>query len=206
MSNQNKNSRIDSICGVILAGGKSSRFGENKALAEFHGQPLISRVAEIITSVFSSCLLVTNDPDTYKFLNLPMIGDIFPGHGPLAGIHAALTHVPQPEVFVTGCDMPRIDPRFIRYQCRLAEVEKEADAILPWLETGPEPLHGLYRKTCLPVIENSLKNGERKAVAVLEKLKVRRLEPDAILANGGDLKMFANINRPGDLYALFPKL
>lgn len=193
---------IESIAGVILVGGKSSRFGANKALAEFHGRPLISWVAKIITSVFSSCLLVTNTPEVYEFLKLPMTGDRFPGSGPLAGIHAALAHIKESQAFVVGCDMPLIDPRFIRYQCQLAEKAKDWDVILPWLETGPEPLHGLYRKTCLPVIEKCLEQGERKAGAVLEKLKVCRLGQEDILANGGDLRMFANINRPEDMAAL----
>ena len=76
--------------GVILAGGASSRFGSNKALALLRGRPIISHVAAVLEKTFHSHLLVTNSPETYQFLGWQMTTDIHPGQGPLAGIHSAL--------------------------------------------------------------------------------------------------------------------
>ena len=190
---------ISSSAGVILAGGKSSRFGSNKALADFSGRPLIEHVAEVITGIFSTCLLVTNTPETYEFLDLPMTGDLYPGSGPLAGIHAALRHVEQERVFVVACDMPNLNAGLIRYLCDIAENEDEYDAVIPWPESGPEPLHGVYHRRALPVIEESLDTGERKIGAVLEKLRVRRVRQEDILARVPDLRVFTNINQVDDL-------
>src|SRR5262245_65701091 len=73
------------ITGVILAGGKSSRMGQNKALMSLGGKRLVDRVVEVMRSVFDDLLMVTNTPDMYADLGLPMVRDVWPDQVSLGG-------------------------------------------------------------------------------------------------------------------------
>lgn len=188
---------ITDITGVILAGGKSSRFGSNKALAILHGKPLIKHVADTVTSIFQDCLLVTNTPEQYGFLNMPMVGDRYRNMGPLAGIHTALTKITTPRAFIVACDMPCVSTELIRYLCAIDE--QEYDVIIPWHEKGQEPLFGIYHKKAAVVIESYLKQRNCQIIKILEELLVRRIDEDELLAITGDFSCFKNINRPADL-------
>ncbi|MEN8232419.1 MAG: molybdenum cofactor guanylyltransferase [Thermodesulfobacteriota bacterium] len=185
------------ITGVILAGGQSNRFGSNKALALLHGKSLIQYVTETMTAIFNDCLLVTNAPEQYDFLNIPMIRDQYQDSGPLAGIHAALSHTGKAWIFVVGCDMPAITPDVIAFLCSF--VHEDCEAVIPWLETGAEPLCGLYHKTALAQIEQYLKDGKAQVRELLENLTVRKIKEQELLQVTGDLQVFYNVNRKQDL-------
>lgn len=183
-----------------MAGGSSSRFGTNKALALLNNNPLISHAASTMDKLFKERLLVTNTPATYKFLDWPMTGDIYKNKGPLAGIHAALNTIKEPRAFIVGCDLPFLNEKLIRFLCSLAG---NWDVVIPDLEDGPEPLYAVYRKNSLPTIEANLKKGQKKISRVITDLQVRRVSQKEILSVVKDLKTFHNINRPGDLSAVF---
>ena len=191
-----------STTGVILAGGASSRFGSNKALAMLDGRPIIVHAAQTLARIFTDLLLVTNTPETYRFLGWPTTGDIHPGRGPLAGIHAALRTIRTEQAFIAACDMPRLNAGLIAFLCRLPG---SWDAALPWLDTGPEPLCAVYRKSCLPVIEKQLAEGRGKIQLALRQLKLRTVSEAEILPLTGDLLAFHNINRTDDLQFLLGK-
>jgi len=193
--------KIAATTGVILAGGQSTRFGSNKALARLHGKSLIGHIADTLRGLFSSCLLVTNSPELFKFLDLPSTGDIFQAAGPLGGLHAALQYISAPKAFVVGCDMPMLNPDLIRFLCRLSAAE-EWDAVIPWLKRGPEPLCGVYSKNALPIIERNLRKNERQLIKTITDLKVRQVSETEILTVVNDLKTFHNINRLEDLFDL----
>ena len=188
---------LSDITGVILAGGLSSRFGSNKALALLHGKPLVQHVADTVSSIFNDCLQVTNTPVQYDFLNIPMIRDRYQDMGPLAGIHAALRHTGKSWIFVVGCDMPAVTPDMVAFLCSF--VQEDYEAVIPWLKTGAEPLCGLYNKTALAKIEHYLKGGESKVKEILEKLAVRKIKEQELLQVTGDLQVFYNVNREQDL-------
>ena len=188
---------IHNVTGVILAGGRSSRFGSNKALALVDGKPLIQRIADLMSSIFPACLLVTNTPAEYEFLSLPMTHDRYQGYGPLAGIHAALLQIRTPRAFVVACDLPNLSPELIRYLCSINA--QEYDVIIPWLERGQEPLFRVYHKRSLAVINSCLQQKDCQIIRALKDLQVRRVSEPEILAITGDLACFKNINRPEDL-------
>ena len=192
---------IVDITGVILAGGRSSRFGANKALALLHGKPLIQHVAETLAGVFSDCLLVTNTPEDYRFLNLPMTGDRYRDMGPLAGIHAALCHVATQWIFVVGCDMPAVTPGLIGFLCSFRGTSY--DAVIPWPDSGPEPLCGLYHHNTLSMIDRFIADGKSRVKELLENLDVRKISEAELLRVANGLAAFSNVNRPEDL-ELFP--
>ncbi|PKN50413.1 MAG: molybdenum cofactor guanylyltransferase [Deltaproteobacteria bacterium HGW-Deltaproteobacteria-16] len=191
--------RINQVAGVILAGGKSSRFGSNKALALHQGDALIQTIARRLAALFPETLLITNTPEEYGFLGWPMAKDLYPDCGPLAGIHAALRTVSQPRIFVCGCDMPLVNPDLIRFFC---ELEGDHDIVLPWLDEGPEPLYAVYSKKALPIIEEQLSKNQYKIGMVFEKLRIRKVTAEEILQIVPDLTTFQNINHQHDLARL----
>lgn len=188
----------DNFVGVILAGGKSSRFGANKALTELPDGLMIEHPAKILAALFQERLLVTNTPEEYAFLAWPMTGDIYQEAGPLAGIHAALKTAAKPLIFVAGCDMPFLDKEIILYLCDLAS---GYDVVIPRTTAGLEPLHAIYRQTVLATIEKSLDNGNRKIHRIFAELKVREVDEAELLAISGNLTSFRNINTIEDLRA-----
>jgi len=191
---------IQGITGVVLAGGKSSRFGRNKALALWRGKFLIQHVKDNLVAVFSDCLLVTNTPEQFDFLNIPMVCDRYQNMGPLAGIHAALHHTENPWIFVIGCDMPAVTPDFITFLCGISREGYEA--VLPWLEKGAEPLCGLYHKTVIDKIGLQLQKKRAQVQELLEKLSVRKVTVEELQEVDGSLQVFSNVNREQDLESL----
>ena len=87
--------KIPDVAGIILAGGRSRRMGREKPLMKLGGEPIISRVADVLQEVFPEVVVVTNKPAAYDWLGLPMTRDIVPDMGPL-GIHAGLLAISRP--------------------------------------------------------------------------------------------------------------
>ncbi|MDG4475744.1 molybdenum cofactor guanylyltransferase [Thiovibrio frasassiensis] len=190
---------IAQVAGVVLAGGKSSRFGSNKALALHQGTALIQTITRRLAGLFPEILLITNSPEAYDFLGWPMAADRYRGCGPLAGIHAALQTISQPRAFVCGCDMPLLNPELIRFLC---ELPGEHEVVLPWLPEGPEPLYAVYSKKILPIIEDHLAKNQYKIGMLYEKLRIRKVTAEEILQIIPDLTTFQNINHQHDLARL----
>lgn len=151
--------KIEDTTGVILAGGQSSRMGRNKALLDVGGSRLIELVHAVMARLFSRVILITNTPDEYNFLPCPAFPDRYHDVGSLAGIHAALASCATGRVFVSACDMPALSEPLIRRLCQLADGH---DAVVPTGPTGLEPLHAVYSRNCLPVIERAIQAGERR--------------------------------------------
>lgn len=187
---------IANTAGVILAGGKSSRFGSNKALAMLSGQPMLGHVADIIEPLFSEHILVTNSPEEYSFISWNTTPDIYPGAGPLAGIHAALSKVKSEKIFVVGCDMPFLQPEVISFICNQY---KDSDVVIPETRHGLEPLHALYHKTCLAQISADLQAGQRRLHFFLKQVKTTVIPWRDIAAIDPQQDSFQNINHQHDL-------
>jgi molybdopterin-guanine dinucleotide biosynthesis protein A len=190
---------INDCTGVVLAGGKSSRFGSNKALVKLAGKPLIQYPCKVLGGLFSKNLLSTNSPDQYNFLGWPTVADIYPGAGPLAGIHAALSAIDTPMIFVAGCDMPFLDQKLITYLHSLAA---GFDAVVPHTAKGLEPLHAIYSRDTIKVIDENLRRGAFKLHDILAGLNIREVDQDEIIATSeAGLDSFRNINTLNDLKA-----
>jgi len=155
----------------ILAGGRSSRMGSDKALLPLRGATLVEHVMAQVHSVTSNITLVGNSK---RHINLgyPVIEDRFVGCGPLAGIHAALATTNCDWNLILACDMPEVTAGFL---CQLMEHAESGscDAVIPVPPGGiPEPLCAVYHRRCEGVIANALQNGIRKVTGVLAGLKV----------------------------------
>src|SRR5213594_2754356 len=103
------------ITGVIQAGGRSTRMGgEPKALMDVAGKRIVERVANTLAAVLDDLLIVTNTPERYEFLHLPMVADRYPDGGALGGIFTGLEAAGADAAFTVACDMPFLSPDVVR--------------------------------------------------------------------------------------------
>lgn len=175
----------------LLAGGKSRRFGENKALFMIDGTTLIERVIAAIPPAHE-IFLVTNSPAAYAHLQLPSLPDHYPGCGPLAGIHAGLAHSPHEWNFFLACDLPRLQTSVID---EILAAPRAAHVILPQTSAGLQPLCALWSKKTTPLIESALRTNERRVHALLAQLSIHPITlqaPEALF----------NLNTRDDLQQL----
>lgn len=183
--------RFSDVAGIILAGGESSRMGSNKALLKVNGERMVETAYRCLTGIFDEILLVTNTPEVYEFIPCRKVADIYPGMGPLGGIHAALFNCAAERAFITACDMPGLNPRLIR---ELNCMHVGADVVIPETVGGLEPLHAVYTKNCLPNIEKMLRAGKRRILSCFEPSQIRLVPRERIAAMDSDFSSFCNIN------------
>jgi molybdopterin-guanine dinucleotide biosynthesis protein A len=187
---------LEEVTGVILAGGKSTRYGTNKAFAEVRGVRLIERTIRVMGPVCPRLLLVTNTPAEYAYLQLPMVEDLIKGLGPLGGIYTGLEVIEDENGLFVACDMPFLREDLLRYMVTL---RGDFDAVVPRIDWMVEPLHALYTKKCLPSLRKFIRSQELQILKFFQKIRVRYLEEEEIRKVDPDLKSFFNINRPEDL-------
>jgi len=184
---------------AIQAGGKSRRMGEDKALIPFWGKPLISRVVDRISSTGDEVIIITNHPENYQFLNLPMFPDLIPGRGALGGLYTALSVASHPVAAVVACDMPFINARLLAAERDLL-LREQADVVIPHSDGGLEPFHAVYRReACIPPIEAALRSGKWRVNAWFNKVNLYVLPSEEIQKYDPQLLSFRNVNTPQDL-------
>jgi molybdopterin-guanine dinucleotide biosynthesis protein A len=188
-----------SVSAVILAGGNSSRMKSNKALLPYRGELFIERINRQMSAIFRDVILVTNTPDLYRFLPCSAMPDIFPGMGSLAGIHAGLSNSKTPYIFAVACDMPHLNEVLIRHL--IAKINGQ-DVVIPESESRLEPLHAIYGKGALTVMEEALSRGNRKIVSCCSRLMTTVIAREEVRKIDPVFLSFRNINTPED-YFLF---
>ncbi|MBM4311375.1 MAG: molybdenum cofactor guanylyltransferase [Deltaproteobacteria bacterium] len=163
------------VSGAVLAGGRSSRLGRNKALLPLNGTTVIEKVIDEVRACVSDLTLITNSPDEYTHLCYPCRPDMLPGGGPLSGIHAALTHCGTEYVLVVSCDIPLINRTFFE---RLLAALPGYDIVI-FKHRQFEPLCALYRRTCLPALEELIAHGDYRIIDLFPSLRVKVLRTDS---------------------------
>lgn len=185
--------KIDGAC-LILAGGKGRRLTPEKPLLKIHGRPIIERVVDVVAALFSEVFIITNTPERYTFLGLPMVPDLRPGCGPLMGIYSGLQQIKSEAAFVCAADMPFLDPQLIRSQY---EQLTDFDIVVPWPNKRPEFLHAFYRKRCLEVMAGNLESDQYRMEELTDHCKTLRLEREWYKNRGLEERTgygFTNIN------------
>jgi len=184
-------------CAAILAGGKSSRMGRDKALILLNGLPLVARSARLLEGLFERVVVVSNSQPVAQAAGLPRIEDARRDKGPLAGIEAALRHFGEPALFV-ACDCPFLSADFLAF---LREAwREELDALVPQSEYGQEPLHAIWSPSTLPAIASAL--GQQRPPSLrylLEGLRVQFVPVEEARRFDAGLSMFENWNAPADV-------
>ena len=193
---------------AVLAGGKSSRMGADKALLTLYDNTLAGIAIEKFKNDarFSEVLLSANDEERYAFLEVPVIPDRIPGQGPLQGLIACLTAARREYTCFLPCDAPLIPEGFPGWLFEAA-FEADADAAVPVWEGHEEPLTACYRKTMLPVFERLAESGERSVYLALADPSVRILRvdlstPEALQKFGDPARYLINANDPETFHAL----
>jgi len=182
------------MTGVVLVGGKSRRFGRDKVLSEFKGTPLLDHVVGVLRPLFDEVILVGHRRKGLE--RHRVFEDIRPGCGPLGGIYTALHATSAEHCFVCAADMPHMNPGFISHMTSLAD---DHDIILPVWSKGREPLHAVYRRTVLPLVEELLAKGCFKIFSLVEQVDTLFIPEDAIRRYGDPAVMFSNINTLHDM-------
>jgi molybdopterin-guanine dinucleotide biosynthesis protein A len=184
---------------VIQAGGVSRRMGQDKALMPFLGKPLIVRIVQRLSGLGEELIVVTNRPEEYAFLGLPLVTDIIPGRGALGGLYTALKVAKNPVIAMAACDMPFINRDLLAYQRDLLEKDR-FDAVIPKTDFGTEPLHAVYeRASCLSKVEAVLNEGSWRLDSWFPQAKIHFLLTEEILRFDPRLIVFQNLNTPEDL-------
>ena len=185
------------LSAVVLAGGRGQRIGANKALLEIDGQPLVDWVLERLQRLSDDMILVAREPAVFGHLPARLVSDIYPGQGPLVGLHAGLQAACHPAALAVACDMPFLDLRLLRY---MIVVGKAHDAVVPLIRGLPEPLHAMYRvDRCLPAIEKTLDSGCLKMTGFLSSVQVRYVQEHEVDLFDPNHLSFFNVNTPDDL-------
>lgn len=185
---------------ILLAGGKSSRFKKNKAIAKYNGERLIERISKLLNKHFDQVYLVVDSKEKYSFIkNCQIIEDVIPNKGPVAGIYTGLLASDQKYNYVMACDMPLISGRFIEY---IKNWEQNYDVLLPAYNGYIEPLAGIYSKSCLPVIEENLREDILSIRGFLKKVNMHIIDESLIMRNFPNKNVFYNINYQKDLEQL----
>jgi molybdenum cofactor guanylyltransferase len=178
---------------IILAGGKSTRMGTNKALLQIQDTPNIERIVNVLRPDFPHPVLVTNDPDHYHFLGIKTVKDYFPGKGPLAGIHAGLAASPYAVNVVAACDMPFVSAELAR---ALIEKSDHYDAVIPVIGGKQQPLFAVYKKTLIDVIEEKIKNDKLRMKDLLNAVNVLYVTEQELKVEDSFERIFFNMNHP----------
>jgi molybdopterin-guanine dinucleotide biosynthesis protein A len=194
--NKNNLPLLERVTGFILLGGKSSRYGSNKAFVEINGVRMIDRVAGVMKSIFYRVVLLTNTPEEYAYLRMPMVEDLVKGFGPMGGIYTGLMTLSDETGFFVACDMPFLSESLIRH---MVDVRDDFDAVVPRMDWMLEPLHALYSKDCLPVIKEAIRQNQHQILKCFAKLRVRYVDEEELRLWDPDLRSFFNINKPQDL-------
>jgi molybdopterin-guanine dinucleotide biosynthesis protein A len=185
------------VTGVIQAGGKSTRMGgRSKALLELGGRRIIERVLDAIGPVVDDVLVVTNTPELYGFLGLPMVADTYPERGSLGGIFTGLAAASGETAFTVACDMPFVHRDVARLVVARAA---EADVVIPRAGARLQTLHAAYGKACLPHIEARLRAGRLTIVGFLESVRVLEIAESEVARHCSPEVAFMNVNTPAEL-------
>ena len=145
---------------IILAGGKSSRFGSDKSLLHWKDRPIMERLAEECQRFADEVLIISNQNSKFVLPGIRELSDQYPGMGPLAGLHAGLLEASGESVFLTACDMPFLDGILAK---ELISYLRNWEAVVPCSGTLIQPLYSaMVRDKALPIAERMLSQGERK--------------------------------------------
>jgi molybdenum cofactor guanylyltransferase len=175
---------------AILAGGRATRFGgRDKAALLVDGRTIRDRQMEMLSQVADEVLIVAPG----------RVEDVFPGCGPMGGVHAALGAARHEVVFVIACDMPYVTAPFAAHLLHLAA---DADVVVPRTERGLHPLCAVYTRACLEPLTRRLAAGSLKLQTVLDDVRVRLVEAGEIDAFGDRERLLANVNSPADYAGL----
>src|SRR6185437_727053 len=186
---------MERVTAFVLAGGKSSRMGQDKAFLEFQGPTLLENALELGRGVADE-LRIVGDPAKFSKFGT-VVEDIYSDRGPLGGIHAALNSSEADLNLIIAVDLPLLQTRFLEFLIASA-VQSGAIVTVPRVGRHFEPLCAVYRKEFLLSAEQALVAGRNKIDAVFTGLPVHVVDELELAERGFWPGMFRNVNTPED--------
>ena len=189
------------VRGYVLAGGASSRFGADKALAEVQGKSMLGRTVELLSKVCGDVAIVAQK-DKLGDSFAEAIADRWPGEGPLGGILTALLNSKEESDgeswnVILSCDMPFLTPEWLTYLAARAE-QSTAEAVVPKSDHGWEPLCACWRTSAVEMILPLFKAGTRKVTEALNALHLEVLDEKDWKRFDTSGRLFWNMNTAAD--------
>jgi molybdopterin-guanine dinucleotide biosynthesis protein A len=179
------------MTGIVLAGGESRRMGRDKAFLKLDGVPLIEHVLRTLRSIFPRIIIVTNNPSAYALYDAVVVTDAVYKRCPLTGIYSGLLHSTDEYNFVAACDMPFLNPGLISYMTGLV---KDHDIVVPMIAGRVEPLHAIYSKKLLPIIEKRLQGDALQVRGIFEEARLRYVTETEIDRYDPERRSLKNLN------------
>ncbi|OGP65681.1 MAG: hypothetical protein A2169_12565 [Deltaproteobacteria bacterium RBG_13_47_9] len=184
------------MTGIILAGGRSARMGQNKAFIEIEGVPIITRIHRILRELFQEIIIVANDKELFRDFDSRVYNDLVPQRGALGGLYTGLFFSSFPYSFCVGCDMPFLNESVIEHLMKNA---KNDDVIVPRTKDGLEPLHAIYSKNCLEPIRKIMGQRKYRIIDFFPMVRVKIIEEEEFFPLDPSRDSFVNINTPEEL-------
>jgi molybdenum cofactor guanylyltransferase len=179
---------------VLLAGGKSSRMGRDKAFLEIDGQPLWQRQLATLRQLSPEQLMISG-PRRKEWSEYEIVTDEFADAGPLAGVAAALRKCTSPRLVVLAVDLPDMKADFLRSLLPLCENRK---GVVPHTRDHFEPLAAVYPAACAALAAAALRAGDFSMQHFARRAQEQDLLLERFLSDAETL-LFANLNTPADL-------
>lgn len=184
------------VTAFILAGGKSSRMGSDKAFLQLGHEPLLAHALKLAAAVAGEVKIVG---DAEKFAAFgSVVEDVYRERGPLGGIHAALSTSSTELNLMLAVDLPFVDAKFLQYLLARAQ-ESQAMVTLPHAAGCLQPLCAVYRRAFSEMAEESLRGGSNKIDSLFAKIRTCVIGEQQLMRGGFSPQMFRNLNTPGDL-------
>jgi len=189
------------VAGYILAGGGSTRFGRDKALVEFDGQPMLARMVKLMRSVTKDLKLVAT-PDKYVEFGAQLVADGWPGQGPLGGIIAALEDGAKSPAdsgwnLIVSCDMPFLTREWLVFLSERA-AKSNAQVVFPHSASGPEPLCACWQTSAAAKLRSGFERGVRKVTEGIALLRAEVLDAADWKRFDSAGRLFWNMNTAAD--------
>ena len=178
---------------AILAGGKSSRMGVDKQLLMEDDRRILETVIETLKQEFSDILIVTSKPQLYEGMGVRLCSDLYPGRGPLAGVHAALHHARSRYIYLLACDMPVVNLPFIRHMKQKLQ-ETGMDICASRYNDRLEPFNPFYSRSLLKEVVHRLETGNSSLFRFINASRACVLTQEDAACFDKELRMFTNIN------------
>lgn len=173
--------------------------GQNKALIEIDGTPIINRTCDVFRGLFQEIIIVTNQKEAFIGFDSRILEDLIPNRGALGGLYTGIFFSSFQYSFCVACDMPFIKKSLVQY---LLDNMKGEDVIIPRTKDGLQPLHAVYSKNCLAPIKRIIEEGKYRIMDFYKMVKVRVIDERDFISLDPLRESFINVNTLEELISI----
>ncbi len=190
---------IENASGILIAGGKSRRMGQDKRFLRVRGECVFDRTLALLMDTFAEAIVVLAEPiNSLDVRGCRVVYDAIPNTGSLGGLYTGLVEASKPKIFAVACDMPFLNAEVVRF---MLSYDDGADVVAADLAGRLQPMHAVYSKRCAPFLKAMAEEQDLKILKLFcrEELRVAVLGANDFSSLPSGLRSFQNINTPDDL-------